>query len=63
MSRAESFDAMRASLVERGLLSADFKLTPAGHAHADVLIAELAVAEDDGAPGKTAVRWNTGRRA
>ncbi len=36
-----AFDRMRNSLVARGLLDREYRLTPAGNAYVDDLIAEL----------------------
>lgn len=52
-----AFLAMRADLVDRGLLTGEFRLTPAGHAHVDALVAELATAEAPCAPDAPRVVW------
>ena len=51
---------MRASLVTRGLLTADFRLTEAGNAHAEQLIADLGNAKEDEVWAGRSVRWNFG---
>lgn len=61
MNEATPFELMRASLVERGLLTGDFCLTEAGNAHAEQLIADLRDAEEDHAWAGQSVRWNFGR--
>lgn len=52
------FLAMRSDLVERGLLTADFRLTEGGVAHVDGLIADLRDAEAPAEPWKPRVFWN-----
>lgn len=59
---APSFEAMRADLIARGLLTADFRLTEAGNAHVDRLQIELETAEAPEDSGHSGVRWNTGQR-
>jgi len=59
---APGFLAMRAELVERGLLDDEHRLTRAGHAHVDSLIAELAEAEAPPFPLRHPVRWRFNRK-
>lgn len=54
------FDAMKARLVDRGLLDASGKVTPAGDAWTDQLIADLKLIESP-APPAALVQWNMGR--
>ena len=62
MPVAESgFHAMRADLVQRGLLDERLRLTAAGHAHAELLMAEYRVAEAPCEPSKPRVRWKLRR--
>lgn len=49
---------MRADLVARGLLDAEFRLTEAGHAHVDALIGVLLVSQAPCEPDKPRVKWN-----
>lgn len=58
----QGFEAMRAGLVARGLLSADLRLTQAGHAHVAALLARLDQSEAGPDLRAAAVRWNTGQR-
>ena len=60
MNEATPFEVMRASLVTRGLLTADFRLTEAGNAHAEQLIADLGNAKEDEVWAGRSVRWNFG---
>ena len=53
------FIMMRTGLVQRGLLSTGFHLTPAGHAYCADLIAELFETEAVSDPDGPRVRWNT----
>lgn len=58
MNAPDSFEAMRADLVARGLLTSDFALTEAGNAHALQLIQEFDAAEVDADFAGPRVRWN-----
>ncbi|MBD3728733.1 MAG: hypothetical protein IE933_03425 [Sphingomonadales bacterium] len=51
------FDAMRASLVARGLLGADYRLTDAGNRHVEAIKDELAGAEAPSDPAAKRVYW------
>ncbi len=53
-----AFLAMRVDLVERGLLTAEHRLTPAGHAHVEQLIGELRGAEAPGESEVVRVFWS-----
>ncbi len=53
-----AFLAMRAGLVERGLLDEDFSLTDVGHSHCEALIRDLRRSEGESAPDRDRVRWN-----
>lgn len=55
------FAMMRADLVRRGLLDADFNLTDAGRAYADQLIMDLRDVEAEGDPAGRRVVWDTSR--
>jgi hypothetical protein len=52
------FLAMRAGLIERGLLSQDHRLTDAGHAYVDALLERLPEEEAPCDPDGPRVRWN-----
>lgn len=55
------FEAMKADLVARGLIDREGRVTPAGDAYTDQLIADLKSAELP-APPVVPVQWKTGRR-
>lgn len=55
------FAMMRADLVRRGLLDADFKLTDAGRDYADQLLLDLRDVEARQDPAGARVVWNTSR--
>lgn len=61
MIEADSFEAMRAGLIERGLIGADLRLTEAGNDHVRGLIAELEANRDEIECGYAPIRWNTRR--
>jgi len=56
------FLAMRADLVERGLLTEEHRLTTAGHAYVEELLDRLPTEEAPCDPEKPRVRWNFKRR-
>lgn len=58
---SSDFLAMRAGLVERGLISADFALTEAGEAYVFGLIDGLKRIEAEPDYAGPRVRWNFGR--
>ena len=58
MAVSPTFESMRAGLVARGLLSAEFALTEAGNAYAIGLIDGLALIEEQNNPGGRRVQWN-----
>lgn len=53
------FEAMRASLVERGLIDAEYRLTPAGFEYTEDLIARLSQVHDQVDYKGSTVRWRT----
>lgn len=57
-----SFLAMRADLVERGLLDDEHRLTKAGHAYVDELIVRLPAEEAAFDPDGPRVFWNLRKR-
>lgn len=58
---ARGFPAMRASLVERGLIDSAGHLTPAGNAHVDALLVKLRGTKPASDPSAPRVKWRTGR--
>lgn len=53
------FEEMRASLVARGFLTADYRLTEAGNDHVAALIEQLGLTEAPCDPAGRRVVWNT----